>query len=457
MKKEVIKLQEDKENELFDILEKSDEYSKIIQLTEKALQEQWHDVLYSGIINTVFSNYKKFFTRKKGVPVKIRKAEGDDIEIRTITDVKTQENDTLQGDRFILSEEMLKMDALILFINSILTKSMKSLGSYYHFKSEWDNFLRKISNISGQNMLDIIPTFKPLKFRLSNRDLKNKIKERIDKLIKGLDTTSKTRLTSQIIQGIKAGERKSEMIERISKIGKDIAKNRAKRIVMTETEAIAEFMRYETARLNGVRYKTWNTVRDERVCPLCGPLDGKVVGMDTEFGTSTPKQDFSGLFPPVHPMCRCWLSYDLESNLASNFVDAVFLASTVHDDIDELFEKAKKGQLSPLYETSEMDGDKIINPYAVWAGGESLVGPDKNVSNYFDEISKYPNYKERMKEILKTSKNVLLIDIEGFMIMSGVDQLLLEARREFTDEGFVQLIRQLGFTKRIPSKNIKNS
>jgi hypothetical protein len=43
----------------------------------------------------------------------------------------------------------------------------------------------------------------------------------------------------------------------------------------------------------GVRKLEWMTMEDERVCPICGPLDGKV--FDT------------GRFPsqPAHPNCRC--------------------------------------------------------------------------------------------------------------------------------------------------------
>ncbi|MCL6580136.1 MAG: hypothetical protein K6U08_00740 [Firmicutes bacterium] len=37
---------------------------------------------------------------------------------------------------------------------------------------------------------------------------------------------------------------------------------------------------------------------DERVCPVCGPLDGKTVRLDEEFAP--------GIFaPPAHPNCRC--------------------------------------------------------------------------------------------------------------------------------------------------------
>ena len=40
--------------------------------------------------------------------------------------------------------------------------------------------------------------------------------------------------------------------------------------------------------------KEWRTQNDERVCPICGPLDGKIIPL-----TSDEK-------PPAHPRCRCY-------------------------------------------------------------------------------------------------------------------------------------------------------
>jgi len=434
-----------KDNVLLDSLESSKEYTRIMELTEKALQEQWHDLLYSGVINTIFANYKKFFIKKRGQPIKIKKAEGGTPDLNNLNDINNAANDSLLGDKIILGAALLNMPALLAFINKSVDKNIKSVGSYYHFRTEWENYLKKVANTSGQDIINKIPTFKALNFRLSNKEFKDKIKNRVNDLIRGLDKTTKARIASNLIKGIKSGERKSSMINNLTKIGGDISKARAKRIVMTETAANSEFMRYETAKLNGVRVRTWHSVEDSRVCPICFSLDGKSMPIGNNYTTSTKDADFKGLYPPIHSSCRCFLSYEVEGNLASDFVDAVF-ARNIHEDINNLFQKATQDK--PLYTPVDLLSEgKIINPNAIWAGGESLVGPDKNVGNYKEMIIKYPNYRERMNDVLRTKENKLLIDIEGFMIMSGVDELLLKARKELTDEGFVQLIRSL------PSKN----
>lgn len=47
--------------------------------------------------------------------------------------------------------------------------------------------------------------------------------------------------------------------------------------------------------------KTWFTNNDDRVCDICGPLDGKEVDLDAEFAPGIDE-------PPGHVNCRCWIS-----------------------------------------------------------------------------------------------------------------------------------------------------
>lgn len=56
---------------------------------------------------------------------------------------------------------------------------------------------------------------------------------------------------------------------------------------------------WETSKV--VEGKQWNTAVDELVCPICGPLNGKVVKLGETFGGFYD-------YPPAHPRCRCWLS-----------------------------------------------------------------------------------------------------------------------------------------------------
>ncbi len=81
--------------------------------------------------------------------------------------------------------------------------------------------------------------------------------------------------------------------------------------------------------------KQWRTARDERVCVICQPLDGKVTELDGTFDLSPEEVAGSDAMaalgldeetamqralsvlgnvgrthqrPPAHPRCRCWES-----------------------------------------------------------------------------------------------------------------------------------------------------
>ena len=63
----------------------------------------------------------------------------------------------------------------------------------------------------------------------------------------------------------------------------------------------------------GETVKIWCTAEDERVCEICGGLEGKTIGIDEEFNFSTriatPANPTIKLVPPAHPSCRCAVMY----------------------------------------------------------------------------------------------------------------------------------------------------
>ena len=59
--------------------------------------------------------------------------------------------------------------------------------------------------------------------------------------------------------------------------------------------------------------KVWCTADDERVCPICGGLDGKSIEMDEHFPFKTKLKATNPditLTPPAHPSCRCTTIYE---------------------------------------------------------------------------------------------------------------------------------------------------
>lgn len=60
--------------------------------------------------------------------------------------------------------------------------------------------------------------------------------------------------------------------------------------------------------------KIWCTADDERVCDVCGGLEGKVIAIDDDFDfktkLATPMNPTIRRVPPAHPSCRCTVLYD---------------------------------------------------------------------------------------------------------------------------------------------------
>ena len=62
----------------------------------------------------------------------------------------------------------------------------------------------------------------------------------------------------------------------------------------------------------GDAVKIWCTADDERVCSICGGLEGKQVAMDEDFDFKTKLEGRNATIrrvPPAHPSCRCAVMY----------------------------------------------------------------------------------------------------------------------------------------------------
>lgn len=87
--------------------------------------------------------------------------------------------------------------------------------------------------------------------------------------------------------------------------------SRAERIAITETtRVIAEGNQQAWQSTGLVEDVQWMTANDEKVCPICGELDGQTF----------PLNDIS---PPAHPQCRCWVQPILSEAAFSKALDEV--------------------------------------------------------------------------------------------------------------------------------------
>lgn len=125
-------------------------------------------------------------------------------------------------------------------------------------------------------------------------------------------------LKSKLEQGIGEGMGLDELSGLVSDVYEFSDEVRADRVATTETFRVANESTKAAYKQTGV-VKTikWYTAADERVCPFCSPMHGKVISIDENFfdkGDTIKGADGSEMTadyadvgtPPIHVSCRCY-------------------------------------------------------------------------------------------------------------------------------------------------------
>lgn len=148
------------------------------------------------------------------------------------------------------------------------------------------------------------------------------VKEALERSINLMSTryneTTLNMLKEKLEQGISEGLSLVELADLVEGIYEFSDVERATVVAQTETFRVANEATKETWKQSGfVKTIKWYTAADERVCPYCAPLHGKVIGIDENFfnkgdkvegGKNPPlviEYDDIGT-PPLHPSCRCY-------------------------------------------------------------------------------------------------------------------------------------------------------
>jgi len=90
-------------------------------------------------------------------------------------------------------------------------------------------------------------------------------------------------------------------------LGVEITANanmRAELTVKNEIAKVVGDLEFEVFKRAGTSETKWVTVMDERVCPICMPMEGQVRTLGTPF---TGGDGSSAIHPPIHIRCRCFL------------------------------------------------------------------------------------------------------------------------------------------------------
>ncbi len=142
-----------------------------------------------------------------------------------------------------------------------------------------------------------------LDYTLVNKRVLEKAKKYAYDLIRGIDETSLSVVRSAVEQFISVPG--FTMGDLANLLEPSFGEVRARKIAVTEvTRAYAQGQKEAGGELKkqfpGVKVtKEWFTNEDDRVCEMCGPLNGMEVELDALFAGEISD-------PPAHITCRCW-------------------------------------------------------------------------------------------------------------------------------------------------------
>jgi len=154
-------------------------------------------------------------------------------------------------------------------------------------------------------------------------EVRKAIRDAVDLMSNKYNDTTLDALKEKLEQGIGHGASLDELKDLVSGIYEWSDETRAERVAETETFRIANDATKQAWKQTGVvKSLKWYTAEDERVCPFCAPLQGKVVSIEENFfakGDTVEGTDESGKTqtlnldyadvgaPPLHVSCRCYI------------------------------------------------------------------------------------------------------------------------------------------------------
>jgi len=155
-------------------------------------------------------------------------------------------------------------------------------------------FLGLSEVIAGQDAVDTIGV--NIKYTLRNTEF---IRRNVNNLIPTINQTTAKELSKKLEEAREGFLTIEETFDFLNEYMEMRAEQRAEIITQNESSLVANATQNDVYQKSGVVELRWVTSRDERVCPICRPLDGKVVNINAGFGNVR--------YPPAHINCRCFV------------------------------------------------------------------------------------------------------------------------------------------------------
>lgn len=159
-----------------------------------------------------------------------------------------------------------------------------------------------------KNMRAAAPAIKgkPFKFDVTNQGAVDWAKEHAAETLDDLNATTVDEIRALVVDSFEQQFDVDTLSDKIADLIGDDA--RADVIARTESmraanegQSQAWDQATEAGLLTGDEKQEWIVTPDDRLCPICEPLDGEQTGLDGTFKVDGVEIDG----PPAHPRCRC--------------------------------------------------------------------------------------------------------------------------------------------------------
>lgn len=141
----------------------------------------------------------------------------------------------------------------------------------------------------------------------------------------------------------------------------------------------------------GKYQKVWCTADDERVCDVCGGLDGKTIDMDEKFDYSSKLHgEMIKRVPPAHPHCRCAVIYE---EIEPPQIDGTAPPQEVNTPDEEDLNQIEFSPADSIKEANTFAKDVLGIPNVNYTGTTVHIANEWN-KGLTDAFNRFPELKE---------------------------------------------------------------
>ncbi|GHU79852.1 hypothetical protein AGMMS49992_32320 [Clostridia bacterium] len=219
-------------------------------------------------------------------------------------------------------------------------------------------------------------------------------------------------LESVMTSGLLNGDSVDDMARRIAEeMGVGLAN--ARRLVRTEATYVHNQTTLESYRRAGLTQYEYMTAKDERVCDVCGPLDGQRFNIDEAYpGVNCP---------PMHPNCRCTTLAVLGEAARAETETSSTIWSDITRQVVESIEDTALNETSRggiMSKVAKIGGDGVnfvgrLDPAkiaAIWQGVRvTVVLPDERIDHIMEgHADDYIQYGSYIADVVQDPDYILL-------------------------------------------------